>query len=82
MKTTIDIPDGLLAEVQEIVQRDGTTLKALTLEGLRKVLAERNAPKKPFKLRDCSFKGDGLTPEFEGASWEKIRDAIYEGRGA
>lgn len=82
MKTTIDIPDGLLAEVQEIVQRDGTTLKALTIEGLRKVLAERTAPKKPFKLRDCSVGGNGLTPEFEGASWEKIRDAIYEGRGA
>ncbi len=82
MKTTIDIPDGLLAEVQEIVRRDGTTLKALTLEGLRKVIAEKKAPKAPFKLRDCSVKGDGLTPEFEGASWEKIRDAIYEGRGA
>ena len=29
-----------------------------------------------------TFKGNGLAPEFQGASWEKIRDAIYEGRGA
>ena len=46
MKTTIDIPDSLLAEVQELARRDGTTLKALTHEALRKVLAERKAPKK------------------------------------
>ncbi len=82
MKTTIDIPDALLAEAQAIAARDGVTFKALTLDGLRKVIAERNAPKAPFTLRDCSVKGEGLTPEFEGASWEKIRDAIYEGRGA
>jgi hypothetical protein len=57
------------------------TFKALTHEALRKLIAEKKAKRKPFKLRDCSFKGDGLQPEFQGASWEKIRDAIYEGRG-
>lgn len=81
MKTTIDIPDALLAEAQELARRQGTTLKALTTEGLRKVLAEKKAKKKPFKLRDVSFGGDGLTEEFKNASWEQIRDAIYEGRG-
>ena len=80
MKTTIDIPDSLLAEVQELARRDGTTLKALTHEALRKVLAERKAPKK-FRLGDGSVGGQGLQPEFQGASWEKIRAAIYEGRG-
>lgn len=81
MKTTIDIPDALLAEAQELARREKTTLKALTQEGLRKVIAEKKAKKKPFKLRDVSFGGDGLTEEFKNASWEQIRDAIYEGRG-
>lgn len=81
MKTTIDIPDALLAEAQELARRERTTLKALTQEGLRKVIAEKKAKKKPFKLRDCSVGGDGLTDEFKNASWEQIRDAIYEGRG-
>ena len=81
MKTTIDIPDALLAEAQDLARRQGTTLKALTQEGLRKVIAEKKAKKKPFKLRDVSFGGDGLTDEFKNASWEQIRDAIYEGRG-
>ncbi|MEQ1929302.1 MAG: type II toxin-antitoxin system VapB family antitoxin [Parvularculaceae bacterium] len=81
MKTTIDIPDALLAEAQELARREGTTLKALTTEALRKVIAEKGARMKKFKLRDCSFHGDGLSDEFKNASWEQIRDAIYEGRG-
>lgn len=81
MKTTIDIPDPLLAEAQELARREGVTFKALTTEALRKLIAEKKQ-RKPFKLRDCSFKGEGLQPEFQDASWDKIRDAIYEGRGA
>ncbi len=81
MKTTIDIPDHLLAEAQEVARREGTTLKALTQEGLRKVIAEKKA-RTPFKLEDKSVSGNGLHPEMEGASWERIRDLIYEGHGA
>jgi hypothetical protein len=36
----------------------------------------------PFRLRDGSVGGRGLTREFSEGGWEKIRDAIYEGRGA
>ena len=82
MKTTLDIADPLFAEAKRIAARDGETLRSLVEQGLRKVLAERSRKAKPFKLRDASFKGAGMTPEFEGASWDKIRDAIYEGRGA
>ena len=82
MKTTLDIADPLIAEAKRIAARDGETLRSLVEQGLRKVLAERSHKAKPFKLRDASFKGTGMTPEFEGASWDKIRDAIYEGRGA
>lgn len=76
MKTTVHISDALLTEAQAIVARDKTTLKELINEGLRKVVDER-AVTKPYRLRDCSFGGQGLTPEFQNASWEDIRDEIY-----
>jgi hypothetical protein len=80
MKTTIVISDALLQEAEKVIAREKTTLKALVNEGLSKVLKERRSAK-PFKLRDASFQGgQGLTAEFEGASWEKIRDVVYDGR--
>ena len=83
MKATLDISDPLLEQARAIAARDGDTLRSLVEQGLRHVVAERAAVKaKPFKLRDCSVDGEGLQPEFQGASWEKLRDLIYEGRGS
>jgi len=80
MKTTIDIAPALLLEARRLASRQKTTLKALVEEGLRRALDERKKAK-PFKLRHVSFRGDGLQPEFQGASWQEILDASYEGRG-
>ncbi len=80
MKTTLEITDSLFQEAKRIAARDKTTLRDLVEQGLRKILVERKRPKK-FKLKDCSVKGEGLTAEFRDAPWEKIREAIYEGRG-
>jgi hypothetical protein len=81
MKTTIEISDSLLLAAKEHAAKEGTTLRALVELGLRRVLEDRERVG-PFKLRDVGFKGQGLTPEFRDAGWEKIRDAIYEGHGA
>jgi hypothetical protein len=81
MKTTVDIPDPLLEEVRRAAEREGTTLKALVEAGLRRVLAERRNKGAPFRLRDARFRGEGLQPGVSG-SWDTLRDAIYEGRGA
>jgi hypothetical protein len=80
MKTTIEIADSLLAEAKEVAAREHTTIRDLVENGLRLVLDERRE-RKPFKLRDGSYRGTGrgLRPEYEG-NWEKIRDEIYEGR--
>jgi hypothetical protein len=80
MKTTIQIPDGLLEEAHKLAAREKTTLKALAEEGLRLVLAKRKR-RSAFRLREASFKGKGLQPHFAGASWEQVREKIYEGRG-
>lgn len=80
MKTTIEIADGLFAEAKKVAAREGTTIRALVEDGLRKVVAERKSSR-PFRLRRASFKGKGLRPEVREGSWERIRDLVYEGRG-
>jgi hypothetical protein len=81
MKTTVEIPDPLLAEAKAIAAKEKTTVKALLEEGLRKVITDRKKHR-PFRLKDGSFGGRGLQPEFVDGDWSKIRGAIYEGRGA
>lgn len=82
MKTTVEISDALLDDAKRLAAREGTTLRQLIEDGLRRVLAERKAKRDRFRLRDASFGGKGLTPEFREAGWEKIRDEIYDGHGA
>jgi hypothetical protein len=80
MKTTIQIPDALLAEINKIAAHEKTALKALTQEGLEDLLSKRKS-RKPFKLKDCSVRGSGLNPELKDAAWDDIMAIIYEGRG-
>ena len=75
-KTTIDLPEELLIEAKTFAAQERTTLRELVEHGLRLVLA-RKASTERFQLRDGSVDGDGLTPEFEDAGWDAIRDAIY-----
>jgi hypothetical protein len=81
MKTTIEIADPLLEQAKRLAAREATTLRELVEAGLRLVLRQR-ARGRSFELRDARVGGRGLRPEFRDASWEKIRDAAYEGRGA
>jgi hypothetical protein len=77
---TIEISNSLLEEARKLAAKEGTTLRALVEQGLRRVVAERKS-RSVFKLRKATFRGDGLQPGATGATWEQIRDAIYEGRG-
>jgi len=80
MKTTVEIPNSLLEQAKRLAAQENTTVRALVEEGLRRILAERRRAKS-FKLRKVSFRGNGLRAETAGTSWQRIRDAIYEGRG-
>jgi hypothetical protein len=80
MKTTVEIPDALLDEARRLATRQGTTLRALIEQGLRRVIAERKRAS-AFRLRKATFKGEGLQPHVASASWERVRDIAYEGRG-
>jgi hypothetical protein len=80
MKTTVEISDALLEEVRKVAARDRTTVRALIERGLRSVLAERSSAS-PFHLRKASFSGEGLQPGVADASWERIRDLVYQDHG-
>jgi hypothetical protein len=77
MKTTVDIADPVLREARKLAAREGTTLRSLIEEGLRRVLADKRR-KSPFRLRLVTFGGRGLRPELQDASWDQIRDLSYE----
>jgi hypothetical protein len=81
MKTTVEIPDSLLLEAKRLAEKEGTTIKVLVEEGLRRIILERKKGKR-FRLRKLSFRGKGVQDDVTEGSWEKIRELIYEGRGA
>jgi hypothetical protein len=79
MKTTIEIADALGEAARKTAEREGTTLRALVEEGLRRVLDDRVRARR-FTLREASYKGKGLNPAVAEAGWERIRELAYEGR--
>jgi hypothetical protein len=81
MKTTIEISQAVLREAKAAAAREGTTVRALVEEGLRKILAERRT-RAQFRLRKVTFRGRGLQEEIAEGGWEKLRDLSYRGRGS
>jgi hypothetical protein len=80
MKTTIELPDELARQARRIAQREGTT-RALVEEGLQRSLqARREGARRSLDFP--IYGGSGLTDEFAGASWTRIRDEIDRERGA
>ena len=80
MKTTLDISDPLLREARKVAAREGTTLRSLVEQGLRRVVAEKKR-RPAFRLRKASFKGRGLREELRDAGWEHLRDLAHRGGG-
>ncbi len=80
MKTTVQIPDALLADVQKIAQKNNTTFRALVQEGLMHVVERERLKKKPFKLKDCSVGPQKVNEELVGRQWEDIVDLVYGDR--
>ena len=76
MKTTIEIADDLFERAQDVARKEKTTFRALTEQGLRLVLREKQQSK-PKRLPPLvTVRGRGLTEEFKNATWEQLRDEI------
>ena len=81
MKTTIELSDELLDQVRRVARREGATLRALMEEGLQRSLEARRRMVRRH-LDFPSYGGGGLTADFQGASWSRIRDEIYREPGS
>ncbi len=81
MKTTIYIADEIFRSTQKLCAKEKTTFRSLVEEGLMLALEKHDRSKK-VSLQPVVFRGKGLSKEFQGLSWESIRDASYKGRGA
>jgi len=79
MKTTIEIADDLFERAQRTARKEKTTLRALTEEGLRLVLKEKESKTRRWKWKPVT-RGGGLNPEYKDWDWNTIRGLIYEGR--
>ena len=79
MKTTVELPDDLVREAQQIARAEGTTLRSVLEEGLRAVISRHKAAQQ-FALRDASVDGRGLNPDLAEAGWKRIRAISYGDR--
>jgi hypothetical protein len=77
VKTTVEIPDALMAEAKKYASVRGLSFREVLEMSLRRTVEQQPAEKKPFRLRKTSFKGKGQLIH----DWETIRALIYEGRG-
>jgi hypothetical protein len=74
MKTTIEIADNLLIRAKARAREQRTTLRSLIERSLAATLDQ---PLAIAEIKPVTFRGNGLSREFQDASWDKIRDAIY-----
>lgn len=62
MRTSVDIPDLLMARARRAMRQRGVTLRELVIDGLRRSLEDSNKPTR-FVLRDAAWRGPkGFAP--------------------
>ncbi|MFN8756595.1 MAG: hypothetical protein ACK5YB_13775 [Burkholderiales bacterium] len=75
MKTTIEVADTLLLTAKQVAKRNGTTVRALVEEGLRRVLSDNKpAAKSQFRLADQRVHGKRVLLE-DPQYWRNLEDA-------
>ena len=82
MQTRLDLPNNLYKQIKRLAKEKGISITQVILEGLQLLLASQNTSRTMNKNQDFSFGKGGFADAFEEGSWDKIRDAIYQGRGA
>ncbi|MCE2960987.1 MAG: hypothetical protein ACK46A_15830 [Akkermansiaceae bacterium] len=68
MKITVVISENLHAQAKAMAKKKGVTLSSLVVAGLEREID---------RVKPVVFRGNGLTPDFDDASWEKTQHAIY-----
>lgn len=79
MKTTIELPDELLARAKRHARNTGRPLRAVMEEGLRQVLSNEQSSTR-YRLVDLSVGDAGGRDPLESYSWQDLRELIYGDR--
>jgi hypothetical protein len=77
MKTTLDLADDLAHRAKALARRRRRTLRSVVEEALRLLLAREEGRARPFRLREASFGGSGLTPEAAAVDPSKLIEWSY-----
>jgi len=62
MRTTINLPDALLARLKRLAAESGTTVTALIHDALREALARRRRTPRAHRVELTTFGTGGLQP--------------------
>jgi Arc/MetJ family transcription regulator len=79
VRTTVDLPDELVAEMQRIAREQKRTMRSVMEEALRATIAKYQRAQ-AFELPDASVGGSGLQPAFRDSGWDDVRAAAYGSR--
>lgn len=76
----ISVPRSIMYRVERTASATGDGVRTVVSRALEDWLDRWEAENR-FRLRDVSFGGDGLNPEFDDGDWGRMREAAYEGQG-
>ncbi len=82
MSTTLVLNDYLSQQLQQQATLCHTTPQALLEMAWQQFLQRQPSPKPmPFKLRQATFKGQGLDENLAKSEWSTIRELAYQTAG-
>jgi hypothetical protein len=74
MRTTINLPDPLLAQARRRAAQTGRTLTAFIADAVRESLARRHQDRPPVRL--TTFRGSGLQPGVDLDDSAALQDLV------
>lgn len=72
MRTTIELPDTLVREVKAVAAAEGTSMRSVVEQALRRALDRRRSAAEWTPRSDLVFGGDGLTEEALSLAWMEV----------
>lgn len=80
MRTTVHLPDDLLAQLRRVAAESNRTITAVVTDALRESLARRRRTARPPRASLTTFGGSGLQPGVDLDDTAALLD-VMEDRG-
>jgi hypothetical protein len=81
MRTTINLPDPLLAHARRVAAETGRTLTAVIEDAVREALSRRGQSRREPPVQLTTFRGSGLQPGVDLDDSSALQD-LMDGRDA